>query len=152
MVELGGEGVIREGDRSDPYIFEAGGLDGAPEKSLLVLRCKFDGNSGICFSVLISSNVGVAPRYQAAGEDGVASSMGLPCSGGNIGFGLCMLPSEPLRRRLTGIPKPGLVWPGLLARISPNKGFRGGMSLTDGRKSGIPVRCVRGVLLDFGLA
>ena len=40
-VELGGDGGSPEGDRSVPYKFEAGGLDGAPEKSLLVLRCRF---------------------------------------------------------------------------------------------------------------
>ena len=39
-------------------------------KPLLVRRCMFRGNSGIAFSVLISSKVGVAPRYQAEGDVG----------------------------------------------------------------------------------
>ena len=39
-------------------------------KSLLVRRCMFRSKSGIAFSVLISSKVGVAPRYQAEGDSG----------------------------------------------------------------------------------
>ena len=42
-------------------------------KSLLVRRCIFGGNSGIAFSVLISSKVGVAPKYQAEGDEGLIS-------------------------------------------------------------------------------
>ena len=70
VVELEDEGGSREGDRSVPYMLEVGGLDEAPENSLLVLRCKFVGRSGMDFSFLISSNVGVPLRYQADGEDG----------------------------------------------------------------------------------
>jgi hypothetical protein len=33
----------------------------------------FGGSSGIAFSVLISSNVGFAPKYHAAGDEGETS-------------------------------------------------------------------------------
>lgn len=128
VVELEEDCGSRDGDKLVPYIFDVGGFDGAPEKSLLVLRCRFDGRSGIFLSILISSSVGVIPKYHAEGDEGEISGIGRPRSCGNIGFGLCMLPSDPLRRRGPGIPKPGLVWAGLVARISPNKGLRGRVS------------------------
>lgn len=79
-----------------------GGPRGAPVKSLLVRRCIDGGRSGSVFSVLISSNVGVTPRYHAEGDDG--ETLRVLRSLENIGFGLCMLPSEPRRRRGPGIP------------------------------------------------
>ena len=47
-----------------------GGRGSKPAKSLRVLRCIFGGRLGIIFSILISSSVGVKPRYHADGEDG----------------------------------------------------------------------------------
>lgn len=49
---------------------DTGGRGSKPAKSLLVLRCNLGGRSGIVLSILISSSVGVRPRYQADGEDG----------------------------------------------------------------------------------
>ena len=80
FVELEEDGGSREGGRSVPYILEVGGLDGGPEKSLLVLRCKFVGRFGIDFSDLISSSVGVTPKYQADGDDGEVSCICRPRS------------------------------------------------------------------------
>lgn len=80
VVELGDEGGSREGERSVPYMLDVGGLEGAPEKSLLVLRCKFEGRFGMDLSVLISSNVGVIPKYQAEGDDGEISCICRPRS------------------------------------------------------------------------
>ena len=107
LVELGEDGGSRSrcGERFVPNILEAGGREGAPEKSLLVLRCMLEGRSGMFPSFLISSSVGVTPRYHADGEEGVIPAPCPSCSQGNIGLGLCMLPSEPLRRRrLVGVP------------------------------------------------
>ena len=73
-----------------------------PAKSLRVLRCILGGRLGITFSILISSSVGVTPRYHAEGDDG--DTLRGRRSSGNMGFGLCMLPSEPRRRRGPGIP------------------------------------------------
>ncbi len=70
LAELEVEGGSRGGERLVPCILNVGGPEGAPVKSLLVRRCKFWGNSGIAFSVLISSKVGVAPKYQADGDEG----------------------------------------------------------------------------------
>lgn len=81
-----------------------GGRGSKPAKSLRVLRCSFGGRFGIIFSILISSNVGVTPRYHADGEDGDTRRVCI--SSGNIGLGLCMLPSEPRRRRGPGMPYP----------------------------------------------
>ena len=78
LAELDVEGGSRGGERLVPYILNVGGPEGAPVKSLLVRRCIFGGNSGIAFSVLISSKVGVAPKYQAEGDEGLIS--GLPRS------------------------------------------------------------------------
>lgn len=122
-MELEEDGGSRDGDRLVPYILEVGGLEGAPEKSLLVLRCRFAERSGIFFSVLISSSVGVMPTYHAEGDEGEISGIGRPRSCGNIGFGPCILPSDPLRWRGPGIPKPGSGWVGLIANISPNRGL-----------------------------
>lgn len=56
-------------------------------------------------SVLISSKVGVTPKYHADGDEGVFPAACRSCSWGNMGLGLCMLPSDPLRRwRPVGIP------------------------------------------------
>lgn len=79
-----------------------GGRGGTPVKSLLVRRCIDGGRLGMVFSILISSSVGVTPRYHAVGDDG--ETLREWRSAGNIGFGLCMLPSEPRRLRETGIP------------------------------------------------
>ncbi len=98
--EVGDDG----GDRFDPYILDAGGRLGMPWKSLLVRLCTSNGGSGMSFSALISSSVGAAPWYQAVGEDGDASPIWPQRSSGNIGFGLCMLPSDPLRRCGLGMP------------------------------------------------
>ena len=46
------------------------GLGDMPVKSLLVRLCIFGGMLGIFFSILISSSVGVTPRYHAEGDDG----------------------------------------------------------------------------------
>ena len=123
-MELEEEGGSRSrgGERLVPRVLDVGGLEaGAPVKSLLVRRCMFAGSSGM-LPVLISSNVGVAPKYHAEGEDGDLDSR--VRSSGNIGFGLCILPSEPLRRRVVGIPQPKSGWVGLDAKSSPNKGLR----------------------------
>jgi len=109
VVELEEDGGSRDGDRLTPYILDVGGFEGAPEKSLLVLRCRLEGRSGIFFSILISSSVGVRPRYHAEGDEGdegEISGIDCPRSCGNIGLGVCMLPSDPLRRRGPDIPKP----------------------------------------------
>lgn len=93
------------GERWESSLAEGLGDDsrgGSPVKSLLVRRCIDGGRLGTVFSVLISSNVGVTPRYQADGDDGEILR-GIR-STGNIGFGLCMLPSEPRLRRGPGIP------------------------------------------------
>ena len=81
-----------------------GDLIGIPVKSLLVRRCIPGGRLGTVFSILISSNVGMTPRYHAEGDDGETSPASRCGSSGNIGFGLLMLPSDPLRLRGTGIP------------------------------------------------
>ena len=73
LAELEVEGGSRGGERLVPYILNVGGPEGAPVKSLLVRRCILGGNSGIALSVLISSNVGVAPKYQAEGDGGDTS-------------------------------------------------------------------------------
>ena len=78
--------------------------EGIPVKSLLVRLWITCGSSGRALSCLISSRVGACPRYQADGDDGGGLCANLLRSSGNIGFGLCMLPSEPLRRRDTDIP------------------------------------------------
>ena len=70
LAELEVEGGSRGGERLVPYTLNVGGPEGPLVKSLLVRRCMFRGNSGIAFSVLISSKVGVAPRYQAVGDEG----------------------------------------------------------------------------------
>jgi hypothetical protein len=79
-----------------------GGRGRTPAKSLCVRRCIWGGRLGMTFSVLISSRVGVTPRYQAEGDDGETRRGG--ASSGNIGLGLCMLPSDPRRRRGPGMP------------------------------------------------
>ena len=78
LAELEVEGGSRGGERLVPCILNVGGPEGAPVKSLLVRRCIFGGNSGMDFSVLISSKVGVSPKYQAEGDEGDFS--GLPRS------------------------------------------------------------------------
>ena len=76
-------------------------LDGfaeIPEKSLLVLLCIPRAWADVVLFVCIPSSEGVTPKYQAVGDDGdTLKAMGL-LSSGNMGFGLCMLPSEPRRR------------------------------------------------------
>lgn len=103
-IVLGEDGRSCGGGKSVPYILDVGGLDGAPVKSLLVRRCIFVERLGICFSVLISSNVGMTPEYQAEGEDGEPSETWRCRSSGNIGLGLCILPSDPLLRRAVLMP------------------------------------------------
>lgn len=100
LVEAGEEG----GEKFAPYILDVGGNDGTPSKSLRVRRCMFVGRSGRIFSALISSNVGAAPRYHAVGEEDDTPGLCRSRSAGNIGLGLCILPSEPLRRRVSGMP------------------------------------------------
>jgi hypothetical protein len=102
---------------------------GIPVKSLRVLRCRLCGISGIALSCLISSNVGACARYQAEGDDGGGFAADVSFSSGNIGLGLCMLPSEPRLRRGAGIPYPGLTLFRFCNTISPNKGFRGATPL-----------------------
>lgn len=76
-------------------------LDGfaeIPAKSLLVLLCIPMAWDDAGLFVCIPSSEGVTPEYQAVGDDGdTLKAMGL-LSSGNMGFGLCMLPSEPRRR------------------------------------------------------
>lgn len=74
-----------------------GGLGDIPVKSLLVRLCIFGGRWGIDRSILMSSNVELTPKYHAEGDGG--DLLRRVRSSGNIGFGLCMLPSEPRRRR-----------------------------------------------------
>lgn len=90
------------GDVVDTCVPKALALDGfteLPEKSLLVLRRIPGAWAGMDLSILILSSEGVTPKYKAVGDDGdILKAMGL-LSSGNMGFGLCMLPSEPRRRR-----------------------------------------------------
>ena len=72
-IVLGEVGRSCGGGNSVPYILDVGGPDGAPVKSLLVRRWMVVERHGICFSVLISSNVGMTPEYQAEGDDGEPS-------------------------------------------------------------------------------
>lgn len=104
-VDVGDDGVGWGGARLETGIVDVSGegsRGGAPVKSLLVRRCMDGGRLGTVFSILISSSVGVTPRYHAVGDDGEIFREWR--STGNIGFGLCMLPSEPRRLRDTGIP------------------------------------------------
>lgn len=82
-----------------------------PPKSLRDRRWKrWEGEEVFTFS-----RDGVYPRYQAVGEDGDRPVGGcLIASSTNMGFGACMLPSEPLRVRTAGRPRPsaakGWLW------------------------------------------
>lgn len=76
------------------------GLDVFPLKSLLVLRC-MPGRS-----TLTRSRDGVYPRYHAVGDEGDMPNSPSIRLWENMGFGLCMLPSDPLRRRVAGMPYP----------------------------------------------
>ncbi len=49
-------------------------------------------------SVLVCSGVDVMRKYRAKHDEVDVSGMDRPLSRGNIGFGLCRLPSDPLRR------------------------------------------------------
>jgi hypothetical protein len=53
---------------------------------------------------LIASNDGVYPRYHAVGDDGDIPEFSSEKVSVNIGFGLCMLPSEPRLRRGDEMP------------------------------------------------
>lgn len=59
-----------EGSDTGIRVGGAGGRGSRPTKSLLVLRCILGGRLGMTFSILISSSVGVNPRYHAEGDDG----------------------------------------------------------------------------------
>lgn len=83
------------------------------------------GRAGTGLSRFIPSNDGVTPRYQAVGEDGETLEGGLPRSSANIGFGVCMLPSDPRLRCVPGIPYPGLDGDVVTASTSPKSGLRG---------------------------
>jgi hypothetical protein len=74
---------------------------------------------------LIASNDGVYPRYQAVGDDGDIPEFNSEKVSVNIGFGLCMLPSEPRLRRGDEMPYPGVRELVFSDTISPNNGFRG---------------------------
>ena len=94
---------------------------GTVVKSLLVLRCIWGRRAGIVFSMRICSRVGVTPRYHAEGDGD--ESLLEECSSGNIGFGLCILPSEPRLRRGPKMPYPKPDWPMAFDVTSPKSGL-----------------------------
>lgn len=71
--DVGGDGLGGESGAAVGAWNVVDGRCGTPVKSLRVRRWRREGNSGITLSVLISSSVGVTPRYQAEGEEGDSS-------------------------------------------------------------------------------
>lgn len=147
-----------EGSGMGIGVDDTGGRGNKPAKSLRVLRCILGGRFGIIFSILISSRVGVKPRYHADGDDGDTRRGWI--SSGNMGFGLCMLPSEPRRRRGPGMPYPTSPGLKLIGKTSPNSGLRwnggpdGFKSVMDCEanvfRSGRMVHGLTGLLADLG--
>ena len=90
--------------------------------SLRDRRCMPKGRAGTGLLRSIPSREGVTPMYQAVGDEG--ETLTVRGSSWNIGFGWCMLPSDPRLRRGTGMPYPGFESPASAFTTSPNKGFR----------------------------
>lgn len=130
---LGGVTAWKESCGGDMIVTcVASALDGwgLPKASGISLRdlrcvCELEGR-GVALFRFIPSNEGVTPKYQAVGDDGEGPWSELAGLSVNIGFGLCMLPSDPRLGLSGGIPYPVLFPPSMLvltARISPNNGF-----------------------------
>ena len=110
-----------------PWELESGATVNELETiSLLDLRCIPSGRAGTGLSRSMPSREGVTPIYQAVGDEGDTLLFKSLESSLNIGFGWCMLPSEPLLRRTSGMPYPGSIMPLFAASISPKSGFRAG--------------------------
>lgn len=129
-LDVGGDffGVCDSGageivDTCIPKALEVAGFEVVPLKSLCALRCRPMGLEAGARSVCTASNDGATPKYHAVGDEGDIPESG---SLGNIGFGLCILPSEPLRLRRAGIPYPGSGELVLTDKTSPNKRGRNG--------------------------
>lgn len=75
------------------------GFEGFPAKSLRVLRCALGVILELGELAFTASKFGVYPRYHAVGDEGDSPTLMSEGASKNIGFGLCMLPSDPRRRR-----------------------------------------------------
>jgi len=113
-------GVGETVDTCIPRALAVTGFEVFPSKSLFALRCIPSGREVVGRSVLTPSKDGVRPIYHAVGDEGDIPESSSFRSLGNIGFGLCMLPSEPLRLRGPGMPYPGSGEFVVTDKISPN--------------------------------